>query len=77
MAGFGGTLNLVLSLCFVMAVLLVQAIPCFFYFGRWALSAAEFRTLIVVAMIVIAGLSLMACLIPMAMGLRAIRKLEV
>jgi ABC-2 type transport system permease protein len=76
-SGFGGTLNLVLSLIFVLLVLASQAIPCFYYFGRWALTGAQFRTIIVVAMSVIAAVSLAACLVPMSMALRAVRKLEI
>ncbi len=76
-AGFGGTLNLVLSLAFVMTVLTLQAVPCFLYFGRQAFGPGEFRLWIVLAMSAIAAVSLATCLIPMQMGLKAIRKLEV
>ena len=76
-AGFGGTLNLVLSLFFVVIVLIVQAIPCFLYYGPRPIDPGTFRILIAAAMVVIAVLSLGACLIPMSMGLRAIRRLEV
>ena len=76
-SGFGGTLNLVLSLIFVLLVLAAQAIPCFYYFGRWALTGAQFRTIIVVAMAAIAAVSLAACLVPMSMALRAVRRLEI
>ncbi|MFN3484944.1 MAG: putative ABC transporter permease subunit, partial [Planctomycetota bacterium] len=73
-SGFGGTLNLVLSLAFVLGVLAVQAVPCFFLLGRW--SGTEFRVMIVLAMGVIALLSLAACLGPMSLDLRALRRLE-
>ena len=76
-SGFGGTLNLVLSLCFVLAVLAAQAIPCFYYFGRNYLSGVQFRWIIVSSMMGIAALSLATCLIPMGMGLRAFRRLEI
>lgn len=75
-SGFGGTLNLVLSLVFVLAVLAAQAIPCFYYFGRWALTGAQFRGVIVGCMTGIAILSLAACLAPMTLALRGIRRLE-
>lgn len=74
-SGFGGTLNLVLSLVFVLAVLAVQAVPCFFFLGRW--SGTEFRLAIVAAMAAIAALSVGACLGPMTLGLRALRRLEI
>jgi len=76
-SGFGGTLNLVTSLIFVLCVLGAQAIPCFYYFAYRALSGDQFRWTIVGSMTGIAALSLAACLIPMSMGLKAIRKLEI
>jgi len=76
-SGFGGTLNLVMSLIFVLVVLGAQAIPCFYYFGRWALSGDQFRWIIVGSMTAIAIISLLACLVPMSMGLRAIKRLEI
>jgi ABC-2 type transport system permease protein len=75
-SGFGGTLNLVLSLVFVIVVLGSQAVPCFYYYGRWELSGTQFRWVIVGSMTGIAFFSLAACLVPMSMGLRAIRRLE-
>jgi ABC-2 type transport system permease protein len=76
-SGFGGTLNLVLSLIFVLLVLAAQAIPCFYYFGRWALTGAQFRGVIVGCMAGIAVLSLVACLAPMTLALRRVRQLEI
>jgi len=76
-SGFGGTLNLVMSLVFVLIVLGAQALPCFYYFGRWALSGDQFRWIIVGSMTAIAIISLVACLVPMSMGLRAIKRLEI
>ena len=75
-SGFGGTLNLVLSLIFVLVVLGIKAIPCFYYFGRSAYTGDQFRLVIVLSMGGIAVFSLGACLIPMSMGLRAIQRLE-
>jgi ABC-2 type transport system permease protein len=76
-AGFGGTLNLVMSLAFVMVVLTIQAVPCFLYYGKGAFGMTEFRNYVALAMAAITVISLAACVIPMQMGLRAIRKLEV
>jgi ABC-2 type transport system permease protein len=79
-SGFGGTLNLVLSLLFVLGVLGAQAVPCFFYFGRvgsGGLSGDEFRWLILGSMATISALSLAACLIPLGTGLRALQRLEI
>jgi ABC-2 type transport system permease protein len=76
-SGFGGTLNLVLSLAFVLAVLAAQAVPCFYYFARGTLTGDEFRTSIVAAMSGIAVLSLVACLVPVGLGLKALQRLEI
>ncbi len=76
-AGFGGTLNLVLSLAFVTAVMLIQAVPCWMYFGRGLWGAADFRYWLVVSMSGIAALSLAACLVPLHLGLRNVRNLEI
>jgi ABC-2 type transport system permease protein len=76
-SGFGGTLNLVTSLIFVLAVLGAQAVPCFQYFTYRALSGDQFRWTIVASMTCIAVISLAACLVPMSMGLRAIKRLEI
>ncbi len=76
-SGFGGTLNLVLSLIFVLVVLAAQALPCFYYFGRWAITGGQFRGVIVGSMAAIAALSLVACLAPMSIALRNIRRLEI
>ncbi|HZE97846.1 MAG TPA: hypothetical protein VE981_12535 [Planctomycetota bacterium] len=76
-SGFGGTLNLVTSLVFVLAVLAAQAIPCFYYFMSRQLSGDQFRWTIVASMTGIAVLSLIACLVPMSLGLKAIKRLEI
>jgi len=76
-SGFGGTLNLVLSLLFVLAVLTLQAVPCFLYYGRWVLGPAAFRWVVAGAMAGIGILSAAVCLVPMSLGLRAIRRLEI
>ena len=66
-----------MSLVFVLAVLAGQAIPCFYYFTYRALSGDQFRWTIVGSMTGIAVLSLLACLVPMSMGLRSIKRLEI
>jgi hypothetical protein len=75
-SGFGGTLNLILGLLFVVAVLAVQAVPCFLYYGKGWFTAATFRWVVAGSMTAIAALSLAACLIPFALGLRSLKRLE-
>lgn len=76
-SGFGGTLNLVLNLLFVVACVSVQVVPFFMMYGRRSLGMDQFRLQLTISMGVVAALSLAACIIPMWLGLRAIRKLEI
>ncbi|MDP6959094.1 MAG: hypothetical protein QF645_09830, partial [Planctomycetota bacterium] len=75
-SGFGGTLNLVLSLSFVIVVLVIQAIPCFLFFGKEVLTATEFRMWVLLALGAIAGVSLVTGLVPVQLGLKKIRSME-
>jgi ABC-2 type transport system permease protein len=75
-SGFGGTLNLVLMLGYVLVVLLVQAVPCV-QLARGMLPPGGFQRSAMIAMGLIGLLSLAACFVPMSLGLRAIRKLEI
>lgn len=71
-SGFGGTLNLVVMLAYVVAILIIQAAPCTLFMRH-----DEFPAAAAWALAAIGALSLAACMIPMAMGLRAIRRLEI
>lgn len=77
-AGFGGTLNLVVSAIFIIISVLVVAVPCYFWIERphgetFALGSLS---------LMLAGLSaslVLGCIataVPLAIGLRAFRKLE-
>lgn len=75
-AGFGGTLNLVASLFLIGAVILVELIPCHWYFqGR--LGAHFWSTPMIVAFCIACAICLAATLIPMFLGLKALKRLEV
>jgi len=77
-AGFGGTLNLVLSAIYILLVVLLTALPCHFFLawrespwaGTW-LAALLFGTLLSLL------IGVAATLIPMRMGLTAFRKMEI
>jgi len=86
-AGFGGTLNLVLSTLYILAVVLLTAVPCHFYLGASSSRIgdvisgfARFQSWI--EFWLLAGtlgslaLGLLATAIPLAIGLRAFRRLE-
>jgi ABC-2 type transport system permease protein len=82
-AGFGGTLNLVLSALYIMLVVVLTALPCHFYLlagkGPWgaAFMDADYLKLWLVvgtgAAIVVGAI---ATIVPLHRGLRAFRKLE-
>jgi ABC-2 type transport system permease protein len=89
-AGFGGTLNLVLSTLFIAATVLLTAVPCYFmlearegaveqiaargWFGRtFGLGTSG---AVVVGMSAMLVLGVLASVIPLRLGFRAFRRLE-
>jgi ABC-2 type transport system permease protein len=82
-AGFGGTLNLVLSALYIMVVVVLTALPCHFYllagngpFGSAFVNPQYLKVWLVVGTgaAVVVGAS--ATIIPLRRGLRAFRELE-
>jgi ABC-2 type transport system permease protein len=82
-AGFGGTLNLVLSALYIMVVVVLTALPCHFYLlagkGPWG---TEFFSPEYLKMWLIVGtgaaivVGAIATVVPLRRGLRAFRQLE-
>jgi ABC-2 type transport system permease protein len=86
-AGFGGTLNLVLSSLYITGIVLCTAVPCLFWYGartgwywegwgsggRWELGSTHS---VVVGVALMLLLSIVATVLPLRMGLRAFRRLE-
>jgi ABC-2 type transport system permease protein len=68
-SGFGGTLNLLVSLVFVITVLLVQSIPTFQYWIK--------GDTFLLSQILVSVISLLFTIIPLRLGTRAINALEV
>lgn len=75
-SGFGGTLNLVLSLGFMFGVILLVAIPCHLHYARELLGGADFRRVIAWACLAVFVMGAAATLIPLQMGLRAFRRMD-
>jgi ABC-2 type transport system permease protein len=82
-AGFGGTLNLVISAMYIVVIVVLTAVPCHFYL--MASQAGEIKTMvdprqmqiwIVAALAASIGLSAAATWIPMKLGFRAFSELE-
>jgi ABC-2 type transport system permease protein len=88
-AGFGGTLNLVLSALFIMAVVLFTAVPCFFWAETSWISQFNTNSLlfggnvglgttgsVIVGVTLTLGIGLLATILPLRIGFRAFRRLE-
>ncbi len=86
-AGFGGTLNLVLSTLYILAVVVLTAVPSHFYMGAYGsglgdvLSGfANFQSWIQIWLLAgtVASIALgaVATIVPLVIGLRAFRRLE-
>lgn len=82
--GFGGTLNLLLSLVFILVSVLAIALPCHMYFSSRDASAtnavmwtdAGFQKQIVLASLASFSFSVAATLIPLRIGIKAFRSME-
>jgi ABC-2 type transport system permease protein len=81
-AGFGGTLNLVLSATFVLALVVTTAIPCYFYLETLQKQVPDLARLAHVRLLIAAACGAATLLgaavtaLSMTMGLRAFRRLE-
>ncbi len=83
-AGFGGTLNLVLSALYIMAVVLMTALPCHFYLlaGKAEmppklLEPQYLRFWLMLGILASMILAAIVTILPLRGGLRAFRRLEV
>jgi ABC-2 type transport system permease protein len=83
-AGFGGTLNLLVSLVFIILVVGALALPCHLYFAGQGADAlgvnpfgsARFRAWLLVAMAASTVLGMVATLVPLRIGIRAFERME-
>jgi ABC-2 type transport system permease protein len=86
-AGFGGTLNLVVSTLYIVVVVLLTALPCHFYvmalnplaetaFARESTFSLWIRFWFVAGAIGSVVLGVLATFIPLRMGIRAFRRME-
>jgi ABC-2 type transport system permease protein len=75
-SGFGGTLNLILSLIYVVLVVAIEAVPCHLYLSQH-IGLPEMKVWAVVGIAFILILTAVATVLPMRLGLRALRRMEV
>jgi ABC-2 type transport system permease protein len=83
-AGFGGTLNLLVSLVFIFSIVTALAVPCHLYFagleyndfGNLVLSAERFRFWLTVAILVSLVLGAVGTIVPLLIGIKAFQRME-
>jgi ABC-2 type transport system permease protein len=82
--GFGGTLNLLVSLIFIFAIVTALAVPCHLYFlgqehpdsTRLALSHAGFRFWLIVAILGSLAIGAVGTFLPLRIGMKAFQRME-
>ena len=83
-AGFGGTLNLLVSLVFIFSIVTALALPCHLYFAGMetqtfsaiVLSEERFRFWLTVAVFASLGIGAVGTIVPLRIGIRAFQKME-
>ena len=83
-AGFGGTLNLLVSLVFIFSIVTALALPCHLYFagfetnelGIAAISYERFRFWLTVAIIGALVIGAIGTILPLRIGIRAFQRME-
>jgi ABC-2 type transport system permease protein len=82
--GFGGTLNLLVSLVFIFAIVTALAVPCHLYFlgqehpesTRLALSHGGFRFWLLVAILTSLAIGAVGTILPLRIGMKAFQRME-
>jgi ABC-2 type transport system permease protein len=83
-AGFGGTLNLLVSLVFIAAIVMSLAVPCHLYFfgqdnpeySAYALSERQFRFWLTIAIGTSLVVGVVGTILPLRIGIKAFQKIE-
>jgi ABC-2 type transport system permease protein len=83
-AGFGGTLNLLVSLVFIIAIVTSLALPCHLYFAGFesneltgfALSESRFHFWLALAILGSLVIGVVGTVVPLLIGIRAFRRME-
>jgi ABC-2 type transport system permease protein len=83
-AGFGGTLNLLVSLVFIFSIVTALGLPCHLYFAgqehaeaaNWALTQSGFRFWLSIAVAVSLVVGALGTIVPLRIGVKAFQKME-
>jgi ABC-2 type transport system permease protein len=81
--GFGGTLNLLVSLVFIFAIVTALAVPCHLYFlgqehpgAEYALTHGAFRFWLAVATLISLFVGAVGTVLPLRIGIKAFQRME-
>jgi ABC-2 type transport system permease protein len=83
-AGFGGTLNLLVSLVFIFLIVTAMALPCHLYFAgqdsselrRYVLSEERFHFWLSIAILGSLVVGVVGTIVPLRIGIRAFQRME-
>lgn len=75
-AGFGGTLNLMVSLAFIAIIVTLMVAPCHLYMARKVIPIEVFQVWIGRAIAAAVLIGALACIVPLLVGLRNFAKME-
>ena len=84
-AGFGGTLNLVVSAIYIMVTVICSAVPSYYWVeatsGNSRSAASDWfelgsTSMMLTGVLISLALGLLACVVPFVIGLRAFRRME-
>ncbi|MEK7867245.1 MAG: hypothetical protein AAB434_11225, partial [Planctomycetota bacterium] len=75
-SGFGGTLNLVVSLFFVTLVIMLEALP-YYLAARRHIDFEGQRQATQMAFVIVLGLSAAMAALPLHFGMKAFRRMEI
>ncbi len=82
-AGFGGTLNLLVSLVFIFSIVISLALPCHLYFAGFepgqlseSFSIERFRFWLSVAIAGSLVIGVVGTIVPLRIGIKAFQKME-
>ena len=83
-AGFGGTLNLLVSLVFIFAIVTSLAVPCHLYFagqdnpefGGVSISESQFQFWLTTAILVSLVVGIVGTVLPLRIGIKAFQRME-
>lgn len=75
-AGFGGTLTLVLNLCYIIVVLTLLVIPTHLYFSKKIITVHTFKTWIIISSSTVICISTIISIMSLWAGCKRLRKME-